>query len=1470
MSTEDDKVIYEHVANDTELTEQPKIESLLNDKEYSNTHSMSVNDDQNDLPYQKPTLSNNDTFVIKTVDNIDNAESKEEIPILSPITCSSPSNGLDKYNSNEEIQMFSPTITGYNSAEYGSNHDMKYDPIKVIDIDEEDLPLPYKKGCFHKTKFRFKTFLIIHPRIYALYLLFIQTWPRILLVFDMYTDLVVAYELYQGEQRVWFMLSSLFFVLPFILVWFASLRFIQLYVQKLYDKLDVHSDKSTNNIIKSKNNIYSKLKKKSSLIHTVINIFLMIYMFPLIGSLFMAVAEVMWIISDVFHGFKAFVFGTGLIETENRQIKAMKSYRRTVEVFSESVPQSLLQFYIFIRLSIMEQTTENASYQGVSQNALYLSFGVSMVNLGYNFYRFKKEAQLHGMSWSEYSLSVLQLAEVPVIKLVPRTPAIKKGLITEANFAGFKFDKQSITPLLDAISDENSKLTTIKLSVASLSQLDAHSCKYLGNLLHHTGIKVLISRCSSLLDLKNLFQEFDIDHKGYITELEFFNALKTLNCSIQHDQKKKTFKKLAVRRLPQRDRIYWYDFFKITASVKKRNALKVAFDLTEIEYPMHFIFQEIQKLIKSNQPEKIELMNHFENLFQFNVGLGTLNKIDISSNNHVFYSIVDVHALLYETRKPYPYYARFVAKTFDKLLTSHIFDAKFYLRRNKIFLADDDDVKQKSSNSVRWVTKLQNDNKPGINIFEHCLLYSQCKLFARFLDVWLNKSDTRDIEDSINENGELYHLFYETNGFHLTDISEYTPLYYAVQHKLENVIEFYGKYVFKNEILLSKTDCKWLNDQKYLHKIVHDSLKTNSNVDLFKILLSSHIDLSEWFEDRPIAHNMIVYRSIYPNHKDYILECFEALKDFSYDFKDLTDFKGSNILHYAAKWKDIDAAQLIVNLDVSDKDEYLNKLLNQENELNMTPLKIAIWDPESDCAELAKLLMLNEHQKNIDYKIFASKLECAATQEQWIQCLYEMIIETDCYILNKISKDDKQDIFIKIYQIHEEELTENSKNNLYKNIKKITQQIRSIHRELKKHLDTTDIDIAACVKLNINDKPKRSFDKPRHSSSLARSLTNFGKKKHRSRSANSAELNEKQIQSDQNPLYIKDLYLKAISNHDNSCFGINHISPKDAAYVWLGIDLLFNMIKCFICISLGFWYDYRQRFELGLYPNVENYLYKAFSGCWIVICITNLLAIYGISKFSKTLLLLKLITFIIDIELTIFCAVMYLFLKQQTLTTSFMIICITFVSLNMLFTLFGFYDVYKIYKLIKRYSNGDYEDSMYGLDTDYISEHVYKIVNVNDPYLNGKHCEILLKLDEENYRVKLVNDTYSVGPSLRVIHKSNLKIEQDTQNKLFQNKTYNENAEHKTESDVLQSLDMNKLPMQKRSQYRANRICADFNTDKIWMGEVNVDNGRKGGKFGGKKRRSLNNVTINKNNIKRSERPKDIDKKNSNSETKAA
>ena len=59
--------------------------------------------------------------------------------------------------------------------------------------------------------------MVTHTRLYAVQILIKELWGRILVMFDMYTDALIAYELYKGSERIWFMLSCLFIAFPFVL-----------------------------------------------------------------------------------------------------------------------------------------------------------------------------------------------------------------------------------------------------------------------------------------------------------------------------------------------------------------------------------------------------------------------------------------------------------------------------------------------------------------------------------------------------------------------------------------------------------------------------------------------------------------------------------------------------------------------------------------------------------------------------------------------------------------------------------------------------------------------------------------------------------------------------------------------------------------------------------------------------------------------------------------------------------------------------------------------------------------------------------------------------------------------------------------------------------------------------------------------------------------------------------------------------
>ena len=170
----------------------------------------------------------------------------------------------------------------------------------IIDIAETDgnrkeIPLPYTPTCWGRIHYEGESFLVKHPRIYAIYLLILSILPRGLVMFDMYTDGLIAIELYKGSERIWFMISCLFIAFPFVLVWSASLRFIQNYLQKLPQE--------------------SK----------ILNFCLLIYMFPPVGAVVTVLVEIYWVLRDIFIGVKSFVLGTGLINSADREEIAMTS-----------------------------------------------------------------------------------------------------------------------------------------------------------------------------------------------------------------------------------------------------------------------------------------------------------------------------------------------------------------------------------------------------------------------------------------------------------------------------------------------------------------------------------------------------------------------------------------------------------------------------------------------------------------------------------------------------------------------------------------------------------------------------------------------------------------------------------------------------------------------------------------------------------------------------------------------------------------------------------------------------------------------------------------------------------------------------------------------------------------------------------------------------------------------------------------
>ena len=350
---------------------------------------------------------------------------------------------------------------------------------------------------------------------------------------------------------------------------------------------------------------------------------LLLYLFPPLGCLVVSFGEIGWVFHDIYLGISSFIQGEILIIDKDLQKTKAKQFRKVIEIFGESIPQSMVQLYMFFNLKSID----------IDPFDLGISFAISMFNLIYNMYKLTKDAKSHGMAFAEYAVSVFQLSEVPILKLIPKLDGIRYGKVFNVNFSDFEFDKESVVcdsvcvwcyycknvcgcccvlttqgPIIQALSNSFCKLKNIKLSIASLQALDFESCNLLGSLLARQNIKITISQTMNRSNILKMFKAFDTDNKDYL-ELEQFivgfdcmkqtikyNSYNSSGLDDANENKEKSkdqllcknvFDRLAVRRLPQRDRIYFADFYSHLTAYNDKLCPK--YDITQIDYPIHFV-----------------------------------------------------------------------------------------------------------------------------------------------------------------------------------------------------------------------------------------------------------------------------------------------------------------------------------------------------------------------------------------------------------------------------------------------------------------------------------------------------------------------------------------------------------------------------------------------------------------------------------------------------------------------------------------------------------------------------------------------------------------------------------------------------------------------------------------------------------------------------------------------------------------
>ena len=225
--------------------------------------------------------------------------------------------------------------------------------IASHDETDEELPKPWH-NLESKIRYHISSIFVTRPRLLSLYLLFRSTWPRVLMILDMYTDVLVAIDLYLARYTIYFTLCSIFIALPLILTWCASLRFLQTYLNNFYNKYEdqKHSSQSstshylhhahskttitTTNIERELQRVASGQKwkhtdaslvpndrnggclerlrcgvSKERIYSILLNIFVVIYICPPIGALIWFVVEMGLIAFDVMQ--QIWVFFLGLL-----------------------------------------------------------------------------------------------------------------------------------------------------------------------------------------------------------------------------------------------------------------------------------------------------------------------------------------------------------------------------------------------------------------------------------------------------------------------------------------------------------------------------------------------------------------------------------------------------------------------------------------------------------------------------------------------------------------------------------------------------------------------------------------------------------------------------------------------------------------------------------------------------------------------------------------------------------------------------------------------------------------------------------------------------------------------------------------------------------------------------------------------------------------------------------------------------
>jgi len=331
-----------------------------------------------------------------------------------------------------------------------------------------------------------------HPFLPGLIILIIQAVIEGIILWDVIADMMVAddiigaVETHPEEARLargLYTLSCSFIVAPYVIAWTSLAAFNM-----------------------------KKLRQNRN--HPGWITFVLLFSVCPFGILFL-------LLNDIYHFTECVIKPIFWLLTLGKELRTISydelgyyKLRRVSEIFSEAIPQALLQGVMLVT-PLSETLDLNILLVcfGLITSALVLLLWTAIIYF---------EGKKNGMKFAEYTTVIMQGS----FDFVEMLPAIERGTATgrRINWTKYKFSTDGVGHVSKALNSPSCKLEFLKISTYTILALDRAQCRFLGSALSQSQrrIELKLGRLDS--EIMGLFDKYDVD-KGKSLDFEEFMHL---------------------------------------------------------------------------------------------------------------------------------------------------------------------------------------------------------------------------------------------------------------------------------------------------------------------------------------------------------------------------------------------------------------------------------------------------------------------------------------------------------------------------------------------------------------------------------------------------------------------------------------------------------------------------------------------------------------------------------------------------------------------------------------------------------------------------------------------------------------------------------------------------------------------------------------------------------------------------------